>query len=226
MRAVDAARERMEALQAEWAAVRRPLDERLAVHANAAKRRRERAEAQLRHMQQMRGEMRELAAAARAREEDQRRLLAEYEAAPKTVNRAAFVKRIMEIIKNVKKQEAEIHKIAADMREVQRECNGAQEALSRAYALVDETIFRDAKRDDASREAYRLLAAVHGGFAELSARVEEASRAGRALRDLERKLEELAKRPLDLERVAADVSAVEAENASAAARLAAAAAQC
>lgn len=202
--------------------MRRPLDERLSARDGAARRKRERAEAQLRQMQLMRGEMRELAAAARAREEEQRRLLAEYEAAPKSVNRAAFVKRIMEIIKNVKKQEVEIAKITADTRELQREINSAQEALSRAYALVDETIFRDAKKDDASREAYRLLSSIHSGFADLAARVDETSRAGRALRDLERKLGELQKRPLDLERIAADVQAVEAENAAAAARLTAA----
>jgi hypothetical protein len=116
-RLVDAAKERMRALEAEWAEVRRPLEERLEVHANAARRKRERAAAQLQHIQSMRAEMRELAGAARAREEDQRRLLAEYEAAPKSVNRAAFVKRIMEIIKNVKKQEVEIMKITADTRE-------------------------------------------------------------------------------------------------------------
>jgi hypothetical protein len=167
----------------------------------------------------MRTEVRHLAAAAREREEDQRRLLAEYEAAPKGINRAAFVKRILEIIKNVKKQEVEILKITADTRDVQREMNSAQEALSRAYALVDETIFRDAKKDEAAREAYRLLSAIHGGFADLSARVEEAGRAGR-LRELEeRAQEELAKRPLDLERVQADLQAVVADNATAAARL-------
>ena len=106
---------------------------------------------------------------------------------------------------------------------MQREINAAQEALSRAYALVDETIFRDAKKDDASRDAYRLLTSIHSGFADLAARVDETSPSGRALRDLERKLEELLKRPLDLERIAADVQAVEAENAAAAERLAGAA---
>jgi myosin heavy subunit len=221
VRAIDAAKQRMQALEAEWAAVRRPFDERLAARDGAALRKRERAEAQLRQMQTMRGEIRELAAAARAREEEQRRLLSEYEAAPKSVNRAAFVKRIMEIIKNVKKQEVEIAKITADTREVQRDINAAQEALSRAYALVDETIFRDAKKDDASREAYRLLTSIHSGFADLAARVDETSRSGRTLRDLERKLEELLKRPLDLERIAADLKAVEAENATLGERLAA-----
>jgi len=209
----------MLALQAEWAAARGPLEERVQARDAAARRLRARAEEQLRQVQAMRTEVRHLAAAAREREEDQRRLLAEYEAAPKGINRAAFVKRILEIIKNVKKQEVEILKITADTRDVQREMNSAQEALSRAYALVDETIFRDAKKDEAAREAYRLLSAIHGGFADLSARVEEAGRAGR-LRELEeRAQEELAKRPLDLERVQADLQAVVADNATAAARL-------
>jgi hypothetical protein len=32
-----------------------------------------------------------------------------------------------------------------DTREIQREINGAQEAMGRAHALVDDTLYRDAK---------------------------------------------------------------------------------
>lgn len=62
--------------------------------------------------------MKDLVAATRVREQEQQRLLEEYERAPKNVNRATFVRRITEIIKNIKKQEVEIVKIIADTREV------------------------------------------------------------------------------------------------------------
>ena len=106
--------------------------------------------------------------------------MAEYEAAPKNVQRPTFVRRINEIVKNVKKQEAEIAKIVSDTREIQREINGAQEAMGRAYALVDDTLYRDAKHgEEACKEAYRHLNGIHGGFAELAASVEESGRCGK-----------------------------------------------
>jgi hypothetical protein len=219
--AVEAARKRMVALEAEWAATKAPLEERLAARSLAAERRRQRAEEQLRQMAAMRLELQEMVANTRQREEDQRRLLAQYEAAPKGLNRSAFVKRIMEIVRNVKKQEDEIVRIAADTRAVQRDINAAQSALTRAYALVDETIFRDAKREDShgsdmhaslggtAKEAYRLLTNIHAGFTDLAAKVDDAGRAAKQLRDIEAQLEEMAKRPLDLERVLEDIAKVQ-----------------
>jgi hypothetical protein len=220
------AQERMAALEGEWAATRAPFEQRLAARSRAAEKRRQVAEQQLQQMAAMRQELQDMVAHTRSREEDQRRLLAQYEAAPKGLNRNAFVKRIMEIVRNVKKQEAEIARIAADTRTVQRDINAAQSALSRAYALVDEIIFRDAKREDThggdmhaslggtAKEVYRLLTAIHGTFAELAAKVDDAGRAARQLRDVEVQLEDMAKRPLDLERVLQDIAQVQADNAA------------
>jgi hypothetical protein len=73
----------------------------------------------------MRGEMREMLGTARAKETQYKELLAEYEGASKAVQRSTFVHRIMEIIKNLKHQEADIRSIIADTREVQREINNS-----------------------------------------------------------------------------------------------------
>ena len=74
-------------------------------HAAAASARRERAKEQFAAAQRYRAEGRELATEVRAKEEEQRALVDEYEAAPKNVQRPSFVRRINEIVKNVKKQE-------------------------------------------------------------------------------------------------------------------------
>jgi len=217
--AAAAARARMDALQAEWAAARLPLEERAARRERAAESARTAADQQLSALQAMRAEARQLVATARGREEEQRALLAQYESAPKVASRSALVKRILEIVKNVRKQEQEILRIASDTREVRREVNGAAEALGRAYALVDETVFRDARRDEAAREAYRLLAALHASFAALFAAVEETGRASRALRELEREAEALQRAPPDLPRVQADLLRAAEENRALAAQL-------
>ena len=90
--------------------------------------------------------------------------------------------------------------------------NSAQETLARAFLLVDELIFKDAKKDELCKEAYKVLSAIHAGFADLTRKVEETGRVARAMRDLERKIEEFAKQPLDLERVLQDIEAVAQEN--------------
>jgi hypothetical protein len=56
-------------------------------------------------------------------------------------------------------------------------------------------------REEACKEAYRHLNGIHGGFAELATSVEESGRCGKAARELERRLAELAAQPADLERV-------------------------
>ena len=79
---------------------------------------------------------------------------------------------------------------------MQREINGAQETLSRAFVLTDETIFRDARNSEVSANAYKVchegehffhrraktesglhatqvFSAIHSSFADLTKTVEE-----------------------------------------------------
>lgn len=117
MSAVEAARARLRSLEQQWEAARAPLDAQLDQQRAAGRRLRERADQQLLQIQRWRAEVKDIVAQTRVREQDQQRLLEEYERAPKNVNRATFVRRITEIIKNIKKQEVEIVKIIADTRE-------------------------------------------------------------------------------------------------------------
>lgn len=122
--AVDASRARLRSLEAQWEAARAPLDAQLGQQRAASRKMRDRADQQLLQIQKWRAEVKDLVAQTRLREQDQQRLLEEYEKAPKSVNRATFVRRITEIIKNIKKQEVEIVKIIADT----REARGADES--------------------------------------------------------------------------------------------------
>lgn len=49
----------------------------------------------------------------------------------------------------------------ADTKSVQKEINHLSGVLDRTFAVTDELIFKDAKRDEAVRRAYKLLAALH-----------------------------------------------------------------
>jgi hypothetical protein len=113
-------------------ATKEPLERQLEDRSRSTKARKAAAERKLAAIRRMRGEMREMLGTARAKETQYKELLAEYEGASKAVQRSTFVHRIMEIIKNLKHQEADIRSIIADTREVQREINNSTQVCVRA----------------------------------------------------------------------------------------------
>lgn len=62
----------------------------------------------------MRGECRTLRVRIAESEEEQEALLEELEGTPKSVPRTVYVRRVTDIVKQVKKQDAEIAKVRAD----------------------------------------------------------------------------------------------------------------
>lgn len=203
---LTAAKERMDTLTAEWEAAKAPLIEAIEAHAVAAKEKRENTKIQLEEIEKWRSEGKETSALLRVKEHEQRQLLEEYEAAPKNVHRPSFVRRVNEIIKNIKKQEVEVQKIVNDTRGVQSDIQSAESVLQRTYTLVEETLFREARSDDLCKAAYKHLHGMHTGFAELVNKVEATGVARRAQTDLQRKLGEIMKQPNNSERVARDLA--------------------
>lgn len=111
--------------------------------------------------------------------------MTEVQKLPKEVNRSAYTQRILEIINNVRKQRDEIDKVLADTREIQKEINTLTGRVERSFTVVDELIFRDARTNEASRKAYKLLATLHSDCSELISLVEETGATVREIRDLE-----------------------------------------
>lgn len=74
-----------------------------------------------------------------------RRLLtAEYEKLPKNVNRAVYTYRIMDIIRQVRKQKAEIGRIIGDIRAMQKQINSTSGKLQRTEAVAEERLYQGA----------------------------------------------------------------------------------
>ncbi|CAM6105502.1 unnamed protein product [Calypogeia fissa] len=204
--------DRLQALQTEWDAVRNRLEEKVADSDKNAEARNSEIQTKLRRMREMRQEVKDMTAKMWAREGEESQLSAELDKTAKGASRATYVRRITELIRNSKKQDADIARIIHDTRELQRESNMSQDKLRRLHALVDETVFRDAKRDPVCRQAYRLLSTVHGSFENIVAKVLEMDKIGREISELQAKLEDLEKRPLDTAGVQADLDAILGEN--------------
>uniref|UniRef100_A0A4W3JWX0 Coiled-coil domain-containing protein 22 n=1 Tax=Callorhinchus milii TaxID=7868 RepID=A0A4W3JWX0_CALMI len=122
---------------------------------------------------------------AKRKENVHRQLVLELEHLSRGVGRAAYTQRILEIVSNISKQKEEITKILSDTKELQKEINSLTGKLDRTFAVTDELLFKDAKRDEAVRKAYKYLAALHENCSQLIETIEDTGTILREVRDLE-----------------------------------------
>lgn len=164
---------------------------------------------------------RELQEECRNKDQQYSQLVIEVQKLPKEVNRSAYTQRILEIINNIRKQRDEINKVLADTREIQKEINTLTGRLERSFTVADELIFRDARTNEASRKAYKLLATLHSDCSELVSLVEETGATIREIRDLEEQIDSEATKNVgaNLERITADLRQMKQETAELTAQL-------
>ncbi|KAI3891464.1 hypothetical protein MKW92_034180 [Papaver armeniacum] len=146
------------------------------------------------------------------REEELSRLTVELKSQPKGASRKSYIQRITEITKNSRKQDADIERILKETRELQLESNSIQDRLHRTFTVVDETVFRDAKKDPVRRQAYMLLTGIHESFDLLSQKILATDRARRAVTEQEAKLAKMASNSLNMYKLQADLEAIRREN--------------
>eukprot|EP00276_Gloeochaete_wittrockiana_P021509 CAMPEP_0184359756 /NCGR_PEP_ID=MMETSP1089-20130417/121588_1 /TAXON_ID=38269 ORGANISM="Gloeochaete wittrockiana, Strain SAG46.84" /NCGR_SAMPLE_ID=MMETSP1089 /ASSEMBLY_ACC=CAM_ASM_000445 /LENGTH=215 /DNA_ID=CAMNT_0026698687 /DNA_START=51 /DNA_END=695 /DNA_ORIENTATION=- len=114
----------------------------------------------------MRVQIKEIDGEIRKKDEEYKEYLDQYAQMPRNVNRSQYTRRILDIVKQVKKQKVEINKILIDTRSLQKEINTNIDSLGRIFALTTELVFADAKRDAAAKETYRGIVAMHDKFKE------------------------------------------------------------
>ncbi|XP_035681357.1 coiled-coil domain-containing protein 22 homolog [Branchiostoma floridae] len=218
---VDGSSQRLVNLAQQWEKHRVPLIQQYRELKELNANRESQSEKKLEEIKSLREKMKEVADEARGKDDVYKQLASEYERMTKDVNRGAYTKRIMEIVGNIKKQKEEIDKILIDTRDVQKEINQLTGKLDRTFAVTDELIFRDAKKDEAVRKAYKSLAALHENCEQLIKTVEETGGIMREIRDLEDQIEtEGAKKTTqNLDRIMGDFKQMKQENSGIVAKL-------
>ncbi|XP_019250800.1 PREDICTED: coiled-coil domain-containing protein 22 isoform X2 [Nicotiana attenuata] len=139
-------------------------------------------------------------------------LSAKAEKRPELEPRSTYIQRIEEITKNSRKQDADIERILKATRELQLESNSIQERLNRTHAVVDEMVFREAKKDQVGRQAYRILTSIHDSFEQIAENLLATDRARREVADYEGKLATMASRTVDIDKLKADLDTIRREN--------------
>ncbi|PNF40364.1 hypothetical protein B7P43_G01570 [Cryptotermes secundus] len=218
---VESSAQTLVLLAAQWEKHRAPL---LAQYRDARERNSNKAsesQKKVDALRNLREKSRELGEEVRHKEQLHSQLVTEYEKVTKDINRSAYTRRIMEIIGNISKQKEEIDKVLKDTKDLQKEINNLTGQLDRSFTVADELIFRDAKRDETARRAYKLLATLHSDCSELVQMVEETGATVREIRDLEEQIEtERAKNVgANLDRISADLRQMKQETAALTAQL-------
>ncbi|VVB00139.1 unnamed protein product [Arabis nemorensis] len=139
---------------------------------------------------------------------------AEVERQPKAAPRKSHIHGIKEITKNSRKLDTDIQRISGETRELQLESNSIRERLHRSYAVVDEMVTREVKKDPAVRQVYKLLTSIHSIFEQISEKILLTDRLRREALDYEKKLRSITARGMSLEKLQADLNAIRKENNS------------
>ncbi|KAK8950352.1 hypothetical protein KSP40_PGU016049 [Platanthera guangdongensis] len=146
------------------------------------------------------------------REAEHLDLLMMLEKQPKLLSRKSYIDRVTEFTKNSWKLDFDIQQILKDTRALQLESNSIQERLHRTYAVVDETVFREAKKDATGRQAYRLLTSIHDSFQQIADAILATDRTQREVAAQEAKLAALSSHGLDIAKLQADLYSIKEEN--------------
>ncbi|XP_072102398.1 coiled-coil domain-containing protein 22 isoform X5 [Mobula birostris] len=211
---IEGSAQRIVKLAHQWEKHRAPLVSQLRelkeVHSN----REHESTRKLEEIKALREKIKTSAEEAKRKEVLYRQLVTELGTLPKEVGRSAYTQRILEIVTNIKKQKEEICKILSDTKDSQKEVNSLSGKLERTFAVTDELVFKDAKKDEVVRKAYKYLAALHENCSHLIRTIEESGTILREVRDLEEQIEsETGKMALgSLEKILADYKAVRQDN--------------
>ncbi|XP_023759563.1 uncharacterized protein LOC111907976 isoform X2 [Lactuca sativa] len=198
---IDARKNNLAKLESKWKAIIKPLEDK--------KRNLEEA---LCANQPESQDLESILFETKQREEEISKVSREVEKVAKLATRRSYIERIKEITKNSRKQEIDIERILKETRELQLESNIIQERLHRTYAVVDETLLREAKKDQVGEEAHILVTGIHESFEEISEKILATDRARREMTDLETKLSSIASRTLNIDKLQADLDALRKEN--------------
>ncbi|XP_072171444.1 coiled-coil domain-containing protein 22 homolog [Diadema setosum] len=218
---VEKSAKQLVSLANQWEEHRAPLIEDYRQARDTVSNKESESQKRLEDIQALREKMKKVAEETRAKEDMLKQLVAEYERMAKDVNRSAYTRRILEIVANIHKQKDDIEKVLVDTRTLQKEINQLSGKLDRTFTVTDELIFRDAKKDEAVRKAYKYLAALHESFDQLIKTVEETGTILREIRELEDQIDsESGKKTVaNLEKISTDYKQMKQENAALIAKL-------
>ncbi|KAE8693536.1 Coiled-coil domain-containing protein 22, putative isoform 2 [Hibiscus syriacus] len=209
---IDVKKHNILELESQWDAFRKPIEDKKrnleeCLYANNPE-----ALEKLQKLREIELEMQFTSSEIRKREEECLKLAAGLKKQPKVASRRSYIERIKEITKNSGKLDSGTDRILRETRVLQLESNSIQESLHRTYAVLDEIVFREAKKDAGRRQVYKLLTSIHDSFEQISEKIFATDRIRRETTYLEKKLAAMSSRSLNADKLQADLDNIAKEN--------------
>ncbi|KAL7217728.1 hypothetical protein ACSBR2_011043 [Camellia fascicularis] len=209
---VDSRRGHLLELETQWDTLRKSLEEKKRSLKEAIYATKPESLEKLNKLKDIELEIEAVLSETKKRDGERSKLSADLENQPKLASRRSYIQRITEIAKNIRKQDADIERILKDTRELQLEYNSIQERLHRTYAVVYETVLREAKKGTVGRRALVLLTGIHESFDQIADKLLSADQMRREVGEYEAKLSALARRSFNVDKLQADLDAIRREN--------------
>lgn len=209
---IEVRRQNLQELGNQWETSRKPLEEKRWSLLASLCATNPSGQHKLKKLKEIEVEIHSVSSEIRKREEECAKLTRELEKQPKVESRRSYIERITEITKNSRKLDADIERILKETRELKLESNSVEERLHRTYAVVDETVFREAKKDSVGRQAYQLLTSIHECFEEIREKILATDKTQREVAELQAKLSVIASEDLGMDKLQADLDAMRMEN--------------
>lgn len=139
----------------------------------------------------------------------------EYSKIPKDLNRNQYLKRINEIITNLKNQKVEIKKMLEEIKGIQTETENVIMSIKKLDIEVEDFIFQEAKKDKAASAIYKEVMKLKENFDKLITNIQEQNKLKNNIKEVETKLEDFRikyKNMEEIKRLELDLNAIKSEN--------------
>jgi len=213
-------------LAQEWEEYRQPLIAQYRRKKQLFGDRKEEAATKIELIQRMKDDQKAISQNVREKDELHKTVSDELKQLPKTHNRQVYVRRIMDIVKNLEKQKVDIRKVLEDVHRVQKDINTVGETSKRTFAIADEVIFKAAsdKKDLFAVNVYRHVVQLRQNFEKLVGTVEDTGRVKNETVDISSRIESIERlnSGLNFERINEDLTQVRNENKALSAKVKAA----
>eukprot|EP01133_Synstelium_polycarpum_P003885 gene3885-4493_t len=160
-------------MSGEWEKVRRPIVDKYRALKDEKANQSDEAKSKVDRIKEIRALIKKLIAEIRAKEEMFTQLQETYKAAPKDTNRSMYTRRILDTVKNIKKQKVDIDRILLDTRTLQREINSVTDTAVRSFDAVKDMLYADAKKDATAKLAIKSFAVIDEKFQALLLAIDE-----------------------------------------------------
>ncbi|XP_077975450.1 coiled-coil domain-containing protein 22-like [Styela clava] len=211
---VEANKQKMINLGQQWDKHRIPLLDKYEELKEKSSQRETQSERKMKEVKLVRQRIKENTEEMKRKEQLEKELTTQYGDMTRDVSRKSYTKRIFEIVANIRKQKQEIEKVLADMRSLQKEINQLEGRVERTFTAADEAIFKDAKKDDSVRQAYKYLASLNINCSQLLQTVDKTGEVMREIRDLEEQIANESKKNTasNLDKITDDFKEMKKEN--------------